>query len=351
MKYKNIAIVFFKHFPLYLLFSVSFVHIVSTTLTFRSTFTPFDDRVFLYSMSFITIFFSVYLTFKSYRNIDTARTLISADAAIIGFLILIGIIALLILTRSLDHEGTGFVFIFLILCIAAILTFFLLNIIGFIVHKRFYVKGTFIFLGAIGLLIITGMIMGFYSYANSNKLYQHLKKSKPIQFLYKYATDIYYVTSQKKGIFKMTPQGETITISHADIDIANTWDFKFCVDGDVAYFEDREGWKRISLIDLKIGEAKDPGSSQVEYISHLNEYIFGKDAKQFKNILIQDYQVIGDGYIYYSTKAGLYRVNLKNGSPELIVSGDITLFNIKGKSIYYYDVNRGYQLNSLTLKE
>jgi len=87
MKSKGISIIFCKHCLLYFLFLVLLVFIIATTkIDFKVDSTPFNEKTLLYFLSFVTIFLSVYLIFKSYVTIDTTtKTLILAHTAVFSF--------------------------------------------------------------------------------------------------------------------------------------------------------------------------------------------------------------------------------------------------------------------------
>jgi hypothetical protein len=176
-----------------------------------------------------------------------------------------------------------------------------------------------------------------------------LEKSKEIQFAYRYNDDVYYTSSKIEGIYRMSPNGETVKIQDTPR-INDVTNVTFWIDKSTAYFLNNSKWYSVNL---DTNEVKESAEFKIGYETYFNnQYQFlGGYEYQRKIGYIYHSQIIGDGYIYFSADKGLYRTKVTSENPELLVEGNITLFDIVNGVISYYDVNKIPRVNKVPLSK
>ncbi|ODA39961.1 hypothetical protein DSBG_3252 [Desulfosporosinus sp. BG] len=179
---------------------------------------------------------------------------------------------------------------------------------------------------------------------------------------------LYYASSRRGGIYKVTADGETTKIADspkAKQEIHVTlW-----IDRNVAYFLDNaqvqnlnfsdsnEKWKSINLDTLEI---KDEPEFKVDTSAHQQQkYAFiGEGTVQDKIGYVTRNQVGSDGYIYFMTgsthegiKRGIYRVKVNSQEYELLVENEnVSMFDVDNGVLSYYESDKTPPISKLQLK-
>ena len=182
-----------------------------------------------------------------------------------------------------------------------------------------------------------------------------LRANEEVQYIFRYKDDIYYNSNRYDGVYRLSPGGEIEKILDTPR-IKKRTDINLWLEDNLLYFIKDGKWYSLNKdgkwhsLNLDTGQVKEQPDFQVKHVRY----------SDYRNDFLEDYvseklgfiyycKVFSDGYIYFSTDNGLYRTRQGSGEPELLVNGDITMFDIKGDRIKYYDVNRTPRVNEAHL--
>jgi outer membrane protein assembly factor BamB len=157
-----------------------------------------------------------------------------------------------------------------------------------------------------------------------------------VQYIYRYKEDVYYNSNRYDGVYRLGPGGEIEKIQNIPR-IKKRTDINLWLEDNLLYFIKDGKWHSLNL---DTGQVKEQPGFQVEYASYFDHrHDFLEDCVSEKLGYINYCKVFSDGYIYFSTDNGLYRTRQGGGEPELLASGGITMFDIKGDRVKYYDID------------
>lgn len=184
------------------------------------------------------------------------------------------------------------------------------------------------------------------------------ERNLEFQFAYNYNNAIYYASSRRGGIYKITSNGETIKLVDSRIPTYEG-DITLWVIGNEAYFKyNSENWKSINLDTLGLRNQPDFKVDNSAYQKQKYSFI-GDGTVQDKIGYVTGSQVGTDGYICFLTgsthegiKQGIYRVKINSKEYELLVeSENITMFDVTNGSLSYYDSHKTPPISKLQLEK
>ena len=309
-----------------------------------------NNRIEVFIISSLSLFAAIILmAIGSKKVVSTKNVKVSIQKQ---FLAVIIITALFFIAQAGIHDASPFPFMaygsWIALCIS--LTFTALF--------KLLRKGASILVACLILALTVVPFTHYYphsvQWSDTNKFQKNLE----FQFAYRYKEAIYYASSRRAGIYKVTSNGETTKIADSRIPMYEH-DITLWVIGNEAYFKyNGEKWKGINLDTLEI---KNQPDFKVDNSAHQQqEYAFiGEGTVQEKIGYVTRSQVSSDGYIYFMTgsthagiKRGIYRVKVNSKEYELLVeSENISMFDVADGVLSFYESHNTPPISKVQLKK